>query len=488
MCDAPLAGTFIKRAAMKESKRILRVMKFGGTSLANAECIRGVAELLVRLHRKQKLVVVVSALAGITDTLIQAAHQAARGKESLWRKAKQEIERRHFHVAENLLPPRERPPVELQLSDCLANLEALCSGVTLTREITPRALDAISSLGELMSSALLAGVLRSHGVAARVVDGVDLLVTDEGFGDASPILEATRTRTRKRLMPLLRGGVLPVITGFRGATRKGVCTTLGRGGSDYSATLIGAALDAREVWIWTDVDGVMTADPRLVPKARIVPSLSYREAIELSFFGAKVLYYKTLQPVVERRVPVWIKNTFNPVAKGTRISLRSNSRSNRSGGIKAITSVARADLVTLSGGDIFSFPAMAARAFEALASQSISTLMVTQSSADNVLCFALHHGDLNRVRAVLRKTFELELVHGYMGPIEVMRQAAIIVAIGENMEGTPGIAGRAFGALGKRGINVIAIAQGSSELSISFAVKSADVKGAVEALHREFQL
>ena len=473
---------------MKESRHILRVMKFGGSSVANADCIGGVAELLVRLQRKQKLAVVVSALGGITDTLIQAAQHAARGKTSLWRMAKQEIERRHFLVAEKLLPPRERPQVELRLSAGLANFEALCSGVTLMREITPRALDALSSLGELMSAALLAGVLRSRGVAAQAVDGADLLVTDEGFGNASPIFDLSRAKTRKRLLPLLQGGVLPVITGYRGATRKGVCTTLGRGGSDYSATLIGAALDAREVWIWTDVDGVMTADPRLVPKARIVPSLSYREAVELSFFGAKVLYYKTLQPVIKKRVPVWIKNTFNPAARGTRISLRSSSRSNPSGGIKAITSVARADLVTLSGGEIFSFPAMAARAFEALASQSISTLIVTQSSADNVLCFAIHHGDLDRVRAVLRKTFELEMLHDYMGPIEVMRQAAIVVAIGENMEGTPGIAGRAFGALGKRGINVIAIAQGSSELSISFAVKTADVKGAVGALHREFKL
>ena len=463
-------------------------MKFGGTSLKDAECISAVAKLIVRLQRKQKLAVVLSAQGGITDALIQSARYAARGKESLWRKVKQEIKRRHFQVVETLLSPDKRPQVELKLSDYLADLEALCSGITLMREITPRALDAIASLGELMNIEIMTEVLRSKGIAAQAIDGADLLVTDEGFGNASPISDLSRAKTRKRILPLLQENIVPVITGFRAATRKGVSTTLGRGGSDYSATLIGAALDAREVWIWTDVDGVMTADPRLIPEAKIVPVLSYREAIELSYFGARVLYYKTLEPVIKKRIPVWIKNTFNPVSKGTRISLRSNSRSNSSGGVKAITSVAHANLVTLRGGQIFSFPGMAAKALDALASQSITTLMVIQLSADNVLSLAVHYEELDQVRTLLQKTFELEMRHNYMGPIEVMRQAAIIVAIGENMEGTPGIAGRIFGALGSNGINVIAIAQGSSEMSISFAVRSADVKKAVGALHSEFQL
>ena len=282
-----------------------------------------------------------------------------------------------------------------------------------------------------------------------------------------------------------RRGAIPVVTGFRGATREGLSTTLGRGGSDYSGTLVGAALDAKEIWIWTDVDGVMTADPRLVATARIIPEISYREAIELSFFGAKVLHPKTIQPVMKKKIPVWIKNSFNPSCPGTKIAPAS---ANGHIGVKAITSVSKADLITISGKDTLSFTEIAAKVFASLSQEEIATLMVTQSSADNVLCFAVHNTDLKRVKTKLEKVFELEILHDYMAALEVMPHVAIVVAIGENMKGTPGIAGRAFGALGRRGINIIAIAQGSSELSISFAVKSSDVKEAVKAIHEEFQL
>jgi aspartate kinase len=346
-------------------------------------------------------------------------------------------------------------------------------------------MDTLSSLGEVMSANLVAAILRSLGTPAEVVDSTELVVTDDNFGNATPLFEETNAKTRQRLAGLRRRGVLPVITGFRGATRAGACTTLGRGGSDYSGTIVGAALDADEVWIWTDVDGVMTADPRLVPEARILPEISYREAIELSFFGAKVLHPKTIQPVMKKKIPVWIKNSFNPACPGTRIVA---SATNNRQGVKAITSVSKAVIITLSGKDTLSFPRLAAKAFSSFSMEEIPTLMVTQSSADNVLCFAVHDADLRRVKAHLERTFELELLHDRMAAIEVMPHVAIVVAIGENMKGIPGIAGRAFGALGRHGINVIAIAQGSSELSISFAVKSPDVKEAVKAIHEEFKL
>ena len=278
---------------------------------------------------------------------------------------------------------------------------------------------------------------------------------------------------------------MPVITGFRGATREGICTTLGRGGSDYSGTIVGAALDADEVWIWTDVDGVMTADPRLVPEARILPEVSYREAIELSYFGAKVLHPKTILPVMQKKIPVWIKNSFNVSCPGTSMVA---SPTNGHRGVKAITSVKDADLVTLSSRNTLSFPQLAARVFEGLSLENVSTLVVTQSSADNVLSFALHHSDFRRVKSRLEKSFELEMLHNYVGELEVMPKVAIVVTVGENMKGTPGISGRAFGALGRKGINVIAIAQGSSELSISFAIKSSDMQDAVKAIHEEFNL
>lgn len=466
-------------------KKPLVVMKFGGTSLGNPERVQGVGEIIAAHAKRAEVVAVVSAMGGVTDMLIRAATEASKGDREHWRGARQELARKHREVADRLLSASEQATVLPRLAEQLTNLENLCSGFSLVREVTPRAMDTLSSLGEVMSATLLAAILRSSGTAAEAVDATELIVTDNSFGNASPLLDETNARTRQRLAPIRRRGAIPVVTGFRGATRDGVCTTLGRGGSDYSATLVGAALDADEVWIWTDVDGVMSADPRLVPGARIIPEISYREAIELSFFGARVLHPKTIQPVMKKGIPVWIKNSFNPQCPGTKIVA---VPTDRTPGVKALTSVSNADLVTISGKDTLSFPRLATRVFNGLHLEDVSTLMVTQSSADNVLCFAIHDTDLPRVKARLGKTFELEMLHEYVGTLEVMPKIAIVVAVGENMKGTPGIAGRAFGALGRKGINIIAIAQGSSELSISFAVKSAEVKEAVKAIHEEFEL
>jgi aspartate kinase len=460
-------------------------MKFGGTSLGNPERVQGAGEIIAAHAKRAEVVAVVSAMGGVTDMLIRAATEASKGDREHWRGARQELARKHREVADRLLSASEQATVLPRLAEQLTNLENLCSGFSLVREVTPRAMDTLSSLGEVMSATLLAAILRSSGTAAEAVDATELIVTDNSFGNASPLLDETNARTRQRLAPIRRRGAIPVVTGFRGATRDGVCTTLGRGGSDYSATLVGAALDADEVWIWTDVDGVMSADPRLVPGARIIPEISYREAIELSFFGARVLHPKTIQPVMKKGIPVWIKNSFNPQCPGTKIVA---VPTDRTPGVKALTSVSNADLVTISGKDTLSFPRLATRVFNGLHLEDVSTLMVTQSSADNVLCFAIHDADLPRVKARLGKTFELEMLHEYVGTLEVMPKIAIVVAVGENMKGTPGIAGRAFSALGRKGINIIAIAQGSSELSISFAVKSAEVKEAVKAIHEEFEL
>lgn len=468
-----------------KGKKPLIVMKFGGTSVGNAERMKSVAELVAGYAKEMEVVVVVSAMGGVTDILIRAANQAAKGDRENSKAVRQELARKHRTVADQLLSPAEQEKVLPQLATQLGDFENLCAGFSLVREVTPRAMDTLSSLGELMSATLEAGILRTLGIPSEAVDATELIVTDEQFGNATPIFAETETKTRQRLAPMRKKGAIPVVTGFRGATREGLCTTLGRGGSDYSGTIIGAALDADEVWIWTDVDGVMSADPRLVPNARIIPEVSYREAIELSFFGAKVLHPKTIQPVMKKKIPVWIKNSFNPSCPGTKIV---PAPTDRTPGVKAITSVSNADLVTMSGRDTLSFPRLATRVFNGLHLEDVTTLMVTQSSADNVLCFAIHTADLPKVRARLEKTFELEMLHEYVGALEVMPKIAIIVAIGENMKGTPGLSGRTFSALGKKGINIIAIAQGSSELSISFAVKSADVKEAVKAIHDEFQL
>jgi bifunctional aspartokinase / homoserine dehydrogenase 1 len=463
----------------------LIVMKFGGTSVGSAERMERAAELIREQAARAEVAVVVSAMGGVTDMLIRAATEASRGDREHWKSVRQELARRHREVADQLLSAGEQAVVLPRLAEHVAHFENLCSGFSLVREVTPRAMDTLSSLGEVMSATLVAAILRSKGTPAEAVDATECIVTDDTFGNATPLTAETDLKTSERLAPLRRRGVVPVVTGFRGATREGLCTTLGRGGSDYSGTIVGAALDAEEIWIWTDVDGVMTADPRLVPAARIIPEISYREAIELSFFGAKVLHPKTIQPVMKKRIPVWIKNSFNTACPGTKIG---PAAANGQPGVKAITSVSKADLITISGKDTLNFTQLAAKVFTALSQEEIATLMVTQSSADNVLCFAVHNAELKRVKAKLEKVFELEILHDYMAALEVMPHVAIVVAIGENMKGTPGIAGRAFGALGRHGINIIAIAQGSSELSISFAVKSADVKEAVKAIHEEFQL
>jgi aspartokinase/homoserine dehydrogenase 1 len=459
-----------------KGKRPLIVMKFGGTSLGNAERMQSVAEILQEHAQRADLLVVVSAMAGVTDMLVRAATQASLGVEKQWKGSRQELAHRHREVADQLLSAGEQAATLPRLAEQVKHFEDLCSGFTLVREVTPRGMDTLSSLGEVMSSTLMAAILRSRGLNAEAVDATELIVTNDNFGNASPLFDETNAKTRQRLAGLQRSGVVPVITGFRGATLEGVCTTLGRGGSDYSGTILAAAVDADEVWIWTDVDGVMTADPRLVPEARILPEISYREAVELSFFGAKVLHPKTIQPVMNKQIPVWIKNSFNPSCPGTKIVA---SPSNGQRGVKAITCVKDADLITMSSRNNLSFPQLAARVFDGLALENVSTLTVTQSSADNVLSFAVHHADFPRVKARLEKIFELEMLHDYVGVLEVMSKIAIIVMVGEHMKGTPGIAGSAFGALGRQGINIIAIAQGSSELSISFAVKASDMKAAV---------
>lgn len=468
-----------------QKSKPLIVMKFGGTSVGNAERMQGVADIVASHTRQNELMVVVSAMGGVTDMLVRAATEASQGDREHWKSVRQELARRHRDVADQLLSASEQAVVLPRLAKNMADFENLCSGFSLVREVTPRAMDMFSSLGEVMSATLMAAILRSRGCAAEAVDSAELITTDDNFGNAAPLFDHTDMRTEQRLAGIRSAGVIPVVTGFRGSTQEGNTTTLGRGGSDYSATILGGSLNAEEVWIWTDVDGVMTADPRLVPAAHIIPEVSYREAVELSFFGAKVLHPKTIQPVMKKKIPVWIKNTFNPGCAGTKIV---HASKNGQPGVKAVTSISNADLITMSGKETLSFPRLATRVFNGLHLEDVPTLMVTQSSADNVLCFAIHHSDLARVRSRIEKTFELEMLHEYVGTMEVMPKIAIVVAIGENMKGTPGLAGRAFSALGRRNINIIAIAQGSSELSISFAVKSTDVKEAVTAIHEEFAL
>jgi aspartate kinase len=459
-------------------------MKFGGTSLGDADRLAGTAAIVERHAAVGGVVVVVSAMQGVTWSLLRAAAAASNRETDTWREIGEELRRTHTEVCARLLPEAERVQIQSQIEVQLKTFEDFCAGFSLVREVTPRALDALSSLGETMLAPLMAAVLRTTGLAAEPVDATELIVTDDRFGSAGVLFEPSRRKIRERLGPLLQRGAIPVVTGFRGATRDGTCTTLGRGGSDYSATILAAALPADEIWIWTDVDGMMTADPRLVPEAKVIPELSYREASELSFFGAKVLHIKSLELPQRDGIPVLIKNSFAPDRPGTLID------GARQGlpGVRAIASTADAELFTVIGDQAMPFSRLAALVFSWLDADHVTTLVVTQSSAENVLSFVVTKRDGARVRRRLDREQALGEGGSVLAGIEELPEMGMVVAVGDGMKGTPGIAAQIFSSIARLGINIAAIAQGSSELSVSLVVRASDLPAAVRAMHEEFGL
>lgn len=459
------------------------VMKFGGTSVGDAQCFANVQEIIARAMRERPpVVVVVSAMSTVTESLLAAARLAAAGEEKAVREKLESLERKHLQVVEELFAGSRRAEVQQAVEEILAEFQKLCAGVALLRELPMRTLDAGLSVGERLSATLLASYLTERGVPAEAVDAARCVVTEGNFGGARPLLEATRDALRQVVLPLLESLCVPVVTGFLGATREGIRTTLGRGGSDYSASLVAASLDADELWIWTDVDGVLSADPKVVGGALILEELTYEEAAELSHFGAKVLHPKTLAPLESNKIPVYIKNTFAPHKPGTRIgSMHEGSPL----GPKAVTSLAPLALLTVRSNGTPGTTELLARTFEAMSHSHVEILMVTQSSYQNSFCLLVPHAATQAARSSLEQAFRLELSHQYLQPIE-SEDVAAVALIGEGMRGTPGVAGRLFGALGRSKINVIAIAQGSSQSNISLVVALPDGPAAVEAIHQEF--
>jgi aspartate kinase len=333
-----------------------------------------------------------------------------------------------------------------------------------------------------MNARIVAARLIDQGVPARAVDATEIVITDRRFQQAAPLMDATRTRVRAHLDPLLNEGLVPIVTGFIGATEDGVTTTLGRGGSDYSASILGAALDAKEVWTWTDVDGVLTTDPRIVSDARVIPELSYSEVGELAYFGAKVLHPKTIRPVIEQGIPLWVKNTFNPTCPGTRIIAQPKSTP---GTVKAVTVIKGLSMVTVEGRGMMGVPGIAARTFAAVASQGANVLMISQASSEQSICFVIPTADVPPVIHALEESLALELARRDIDRVWSMDDVVIVSAVGAGMRGTPGVAAGLFNALAAQGINVIAIAQGSSECSISLVVDTEQATAAVQQIHHE---
>jgi len=462
------------------------VMKFGGTSVGGAQAIAQ-AVAIIRGERGawQNLVVVTSAMSGVTNLLLETAQRAARGEVEGIAAAENRLRDGHFSAAEALLS--EEPARRLltaELGALIASFGELCRAMAVLGEASPRALDAVASLGERLSARLLAAALTAAGVAAQAVEASQLIVTDRNFQNAHPDFAASAVKIHQRLNPLLEQEQIPVVTGFIGATPEGAVTTLGRGGSDYSAAILGALLPADDVWIWTDVDGVMTADPRLVAEARTLPEITYSEIAELAFYGAKVLHPKTVRPVVDAGIGLRICNTFNPAHPGTR--LVANPPAEKVTGrqvARAVTAIRSQRLVTIEGRGMLGVPGVAARAFGAVASTGTSVPLITQASSEQSICFAVPIEAFEQVLRALEAVFAVELRERDIDRIWSTPEVSIVTVVGAGMRSTPGVAGQIFSQLGRRGVNVLAIAQGSSEVSISLVVNSAETETAVKSLH-----
>lgn len=459
-------------------KRKTLVLKFGGTSVGNAQAMREMAAIVRNLSRKWPgLSVVVSAMGGVTDLLLGGAAFAVRGDSAAVKKTVEAIrEKHHDALLESSLGDDVWKPIAAYLQE----LESLYHAISVLGEASPRALDAIASLGERMCVHLAAGYLNQAGVPAAPVDATQFLITDDVFQSASPAMAEIKERTVDVLGPLLDRGIVPVITGFIGATREKATTTLGRGGSDFSAAIIGAALKAAEVWIYTDVDGVMTADPRQVPEARSLPSLSYREISEMAYYGAKVVHPKTIRPCVELKIPIRIKNTFHPDHAGT-VIVSNGELTN--GVVKAVTAIRDQTMITVQGGGMMGVPGIAARTFGTVARLGVSITMITQASSEQSICFSVPSPSGRAVRIALDEEFRREIERRDIDSIELLESCVIVTIVGAGMRNTPGVSGRIFGALGSSGVNVIAIAQGSSECSISLVVSKEDAASAVRSIH-----
>jgi aspartate kinase len=463
------------------------VMKFGGTSVGSVEAMSAGINI-VRVAKKEfsSVAVIVSALSGITNLLLENATKAASGDLSKLEESAERLYAGHGAIANALISDVQyRNETITDIDKLIDVFTDLCHAIWVLGEASPRALDAVASLGERMSARLFAAVLRSAGLESTCVEATELIITDYHYQNAHPDMSLTTERTRSTLLPLFERRIVPIITGFIGATPEGVVTTLGRGGSDYSAGIIGAALPADEVWIWTDVDGVMTADPRLVPDALTLPEITYGEIAELAYFGAKVLHPKTVRPVVDAGIGLRICNTFNPDFPGTRLVAKSIGNGGQADRrvVRAVTAIKSQKLVTIEGRGMLGVPGVAARAFGAVASTGTSVPLITQASSEQSICFAVPSDTASSVLSALEKVFASELEDNDIDRIWITEDISIITVVGAGMRSTPGVAGNVFGKLGKNGVNVLAIAQGSSEVSISMVVDSADTENAVKSLH-----
>ncbi|GAB5553712.1 MAG: bifunctional aspartate kinase/homoserine dehydrogenase I [Saprospiraceae bacterium] len=460
----------------------MKVLKFGGSSVAKPERIKMIGDILQSYYaRGEKFTVVFSAFGGVTNMLIQMSEMAAKG-DVAYQDVFEQFSQRHLDTINGLL---EAPYAKMALPELENNHEVLKNllyGIFLVREASSRTMDYVLSFGERNSSFIIAYYLQQRGINASYLDARKVIKTDKNFGTAKVDFQSSYKKIQEYYT---ENPEIQIVTGFIASAKGGLTTTLGRGGSDYTAALLAAGLDASVIEIWTDVDGVLTSDPRRVKKAFTIPNMTYAEAMEMSHFGAKVIYPPTLQPALAKNIPLYIKNTFNPSFVGTKVSKESDPHGKAVKGISSINHIA---LLTLQGSGLFGVPGIAARLFSTLANNGINVILITQGSSEHSISFAIQPKKSRNAKEVIDKEFEYEIKLGIVEPIKLENDLSVVAVIGERMRYQPGVSGRLFQALGKNGINIVAIAQGSSELNISVVINKSDETKALNALHEAFFL
>jgi aspartate kinase len=462
------------------------VMKFGGTSVATGENIRRVANIVAESAKKDcRVVVVVSALAGVTNQLVEEAEQAKKQDEKQIQEFTRKLVEKHVATATEAIKNKTiQKEVEQIIEKTVSALEKVLTGICYVGEITPKSRDYVLSFGERLSAPIVSGTLRDINVESQFFTGKEAgIVTDANFGEASPLMNVTTHQVKARLAPLLEKNVVPVVTGYIAATQDGVVTTLGRGGSDYTATILSVALSADEVWIWTDVDGILTTDPKIVESARRLPQLSYGEAAEMAIFGAKAMHPSALEPVIEAQIPVRIRNVFNPENHGTLIADIQEVKSKEV--VKAVAMIRDVAMINIRGAAMVGAPGSYSKVFDVLGKSNINIMMVSAAVSEANISLIIRRNLLGRALS----TLEIALLgRGVVNEITSEDDVCVIAVMGANMKGTLGVASRIFTTVAKKKINIRMIAQGSSELNVSFVVKEKDGAAVVRAIHEEFKL
>ena len=457
----------------------MKVLKFGGTSVANAENIRKVKSILNETTETNQ-VVVVSAFGGVTDMLLSASAMASQRDEG-YSQTLATIEQRHLTAIKELLPVTKQSSVLSKVKSQLNVLETLLEGAFLIGELTPKLSDRIVGYGELLSSYIISEFLKEEGLLASFKDSRELIVTDTSFGNAQVDFVATGQRCRDYFSNVANDII--ILPGFIAASKTGDYTTLGRGGSDFTAAIVAGCIDAESLEIWTDVSGMYTANPKWVKQAKYIPNISYEEAMELSHFGAKVLYPPTIQPVLQKNIPIWIKNTFAPHEPGTLISENHNGTQNTVRGISHVGDIA---LVSLEGPGMIGIPGISKRFFETLSMNEVSVVLITQASSEHSICVGIAEKDIDKVVDAVNETFAYEMSTHKIKTLQIEKDLAIVALVGDNMKSHQGLSGQMFSTLGKNNVNIRAIAQGASERNISAVIQKEDVKKALNALHEVF--